>query len=334
MPKWHESLGASAGVRWLCTAWLGAGWQLWQHREELTSGRSLFTAGTQGDLTIDASLLQPTADHARRFLREQWDAVVLQLFASHVSLVTNRMWGRELGGDRDVGDLGAATDLIRIFLQRNATGRVFIYQVWPPMDAGRIPPPEEQPAWARAMQNLRAAEFPNRNAFDYAARWLQPYAPQPGQWTGCVHRTRDFSIRVFRGLQERFPELAATGRLQMIPAGDLFMELDRRMREGRVPGGRDIRDFYTDVQHLRFGLPRYTVAALFFCALFDAPPDRLDWRLYNNRDAYGPDPYHDGGEMFPITAENAAAVHTAIRDLLATHPFAGWTGRGLTGDGS
>ncbi len=329
MPAWHEELGASAGCRWACAAWLGAGWQLWPHRDALLAGRDTFGAGSQGDLTIEEDLLKPVAHHVRRFLQEPWDARVLQLFASHVSLVTNRLWGRDLGGNRGVGDLAAAADLVERCLERAEGGRVYVDQVWPPMDAGRSPPPDERPEWAKTMPNLRAAEFPDRDAFDYAARWQQPYALTQTHWTGHVHRTRDFSVRVFRGLEQKFPALAREGRLRMIPAGDLFLELDQRMRTARVPGCRDIRDFYTDVQHIRFGLPRYTVAALFFYMLFDAPPDRLDWRLYNDRAKYGADPYHDGGELLPITEESAAAVHAAIREVLATHPYTRWTGRGL-----
>lgn len=116
-------------------------------------------------------------------------------------------------------------------------------------------------------------QYLNRETFDYAARWSQAYDPRAEKsWEGHVNRTQDFSYQVFGGLQERFPELWRARRLHMIPSGDLFLELDRRMRAGRVPGCRDIRDFYTDVQHIRFGLPRYTAAAMFYACLFEDHP--------------------------------------------------------------
>ena len=71
---------------------------------------------------------------------------------------------------------------------------------------------------------------------------------------------------VFNGLQQRFPELWSANRLRMIPAGELFYELDQQFREGKVLGIADIREFYTDVQLIRAVLPRYTVAALMFAS--------------------------------------------------------------------
>lgn len=193
-PDWHEDLGQSAGKQWQNAAWLGAGWQLWQHREQ----------------------------------------------------------------------------------------------------------------------------------FNYEARWQQKYDPKTEKpWISHVNRTQDFSYQVFRGLQERFPELSRAGRLRMIPAGDLFLELDKRMLAGQVPGCRDIRDFYTDVQHIRFGLPRYTAAAMFYACLFAEPPDKLDWKIYNDRAKYGDDPHHDGGELLPITPENVKAVNNTIWRVLNNHPFTG-----------
>jgi hypothetical protein len=324
MPAWHGDLGASAGKTWENHAWLGAGWQLWQHREELAAGEDIFGAGSKGDLTLDANLIKPAGYHARQFCGEKWDAVVLQLFGSYLTRETDRMWDKQLSGRKDVGDLGAASDLIRLFLKLNPEGRVFIYQVWPPMEAGQIPPPDKLPDWAKGKEKLRSAEFPDRERFDYEARWTAKYDPKTEKpWIGHVNRTQDFSYQVFRGLQQRFPELWQGGRLRMIPAGDLFLELDRRMKAGQVSPCRDIRDYYTDVQHIRFGLPRYTVAALFYACLFGEHPDKLNWKLYNDPARYGDDPHHDGGEMLPITEDNAKAVNDTIWTVLARHPYCG-----------
>jgi hypothetical protein len=317
MPAWHPALGASAGKTWTNHAWLGAGWQLWQHREELAAGHDLFGAGPKGDLTLDANLIQSANLHRTALTEGTWDAVVLQLFAPAVSRTTDTAGGKKLGAPRDVGDLGAASDLIAFQLRRNPASRVFLYQVWPQMDPGTVPPREQQPAWAQRMTNVRTAEFPNRTSFDYEKRWLQPYDPNAQPSAGYTHRTRDFSAQVFSGLQQQFPELVAQRRLRLVPAGDLFLALDRRYRAGVDPGIADIREFYTDVQHIRAGLPRYAVAALLFACLFETPPDRLDWSLYNNSAAYGPDPHHDSGELLPLTASRVALVHATIASLLS-----------------
>ncbi len=138
---------------------------------------------------------------------------------------------------------------------------------------------------------------------------------------GPLHRTRDFSYQVFEGLMKRYPRLWREGRLRMIPAGDLFLELDKASRQGKIHGVNDIRDFYTDVQHIRFGLPRFTVAALFYACLFKEHPGKLNWQIYNDRDRYGDDPHHDGGELLPITHQNAQAVCDVIWETLTKHPY-------------
>ena len=322
MPAWHVDLGKSVGKAWENHAWLGAGWQLWQHREQIGAGRDLFSAESTGDLTLDSALIQSAGQHVKAFHSEEWDAIVLQLFAPYLTEVTDSKWGRQLSEEKDTGDLGAATDLIRLQLARNTDSAIFIYQVWPPMDAGRIPPSDQLPAWAQGRDQLRTAEFPDRAIFDYAARWQQPYdaAVSPKQNGTKPWRSRAFSEQVFAGLRKRFPALWKQNRLRMIPAGDLFFELDQQFRSGAAPGITDIRDFYTDVQHIRAGLPRYTVAALTFACLFDESPNQLDWKLYNDIEKYGPDTHHDHGELLQITDDRARLIHTAIDVLLAKHP--------------
>ncbi len=171
---------------------------------------------------------------------------------------------------------------------------------------------------------VRGAEFPLRESFRYSERWLQPYdaATSPRNYTTKPWRSRAFAEQVFDGLRARYPELWKRNRLRMIPAGDLFLELDEKLRGGAAPGIADIRDFYTDVQHIRAGLPRYTVAALMFTCLFDESPSVLDWTLYNDPVKYGPDPSHDSGELLEITPERVQLVNDTIEKMLAVHPYA------------
>ena len=64
-------------------------------------------------------------------------------------------------------------------------------------------------------------------------------------------------------------------------------------------------------------------AALFYACLFEEPPGKLDWKLYNDRARYGDGPYHDGGELLPITPENARAVNDIIWQVVSSHSFTG-----------
>ncbi len=178
----------------------------------------------------------------------------------------------------------------------------------------------------RRTGNLRAAEFPNREAFDYEKVWSSPYlGDHEKPWTLADYphwRTRDYAERVFAAIVTNFPDLWASGRLHHLPGGELFSRLNRRMVAGNFPGIRSIEDFYTDVQHIRAGAGSYSLAVLFFVGLFRERADRLDYRLYNDPARYGNDPYHDHGEVIEITPERARVIHETIWELLRTHPQA------------
>lgn len=159
-PDWHGDLGKGAGKEWQNWAWLGAGWQLWQHREELAAGKDIFGAGSKGDLTLDENLIKTAGYHGKKFYGQRWDAVVLQLFGQYLTRETDNMWGRKLSGKKDVGDLGAASDLMRLYLKLNSEGRVFIYQVWAPMDSGEVPRRTSCPNGPGARRNFGPRSFP------------------------------------------------------------------------------------------------------------------------------------------------------------------------------
>jgi hypothetical protein len=88
-----------------------------------------------------------------------------------------------------------------------------------------------------------------------------------------------------------------------------------------VPGIATVDDYYTDVQHLRAGLPRYTVAASFYAVIFEDHPEALDWRVYNDAEKYGPDRSHDQGELLEITPERVKVVNDTIWAVVTGHPF-------------
>ena len=327
MPALHEELGKSAGKQWVCDVFAGAGWQSWQHRNELwrAMGRPVDAAtqnaSSQGELTLDENLAQSAAFKPKAFLGGKWDAIVIQIFGSRLHHVTDSMWGSKFDGPVDVGDVAAASDIIRIFLKRNPQGKVFIYTVWPNIPAGKVPPDDRLPSWAVEMKKrsgtIRKAEFPDRDAFDYAAQWSKPYQGDFDKpWIGNICRTRDYTNQVFAGIRKQFPDLWRQGRLVCIPGGELFFELDKKMQAGKMPGLATIKDLYTDVQHIRAGLASYAIAALFYAAIFEEKPDRLDFAIYNDPQNYGPDVHHDRGEILPITPERAKVVHETVWEVL------------------
>lgn len=327
-PKDHGKIAEPAGKTWETWAFLGAGWQLWQHRHALQHAGVEMNRNSNGDLTIDpASIEHSTGWNTKQFLTEKWDAIVLQPFSMGLVWKCNEMWGVKFDKETDVGDIECANDLISIYLSLNPEGHVFVYQNWPAMEGGTIPPPEERPAWARKEGvRIAKAEFPKRDEFDYEEAWLGGiYKPSPDPqkfWFQENARSKDYHDRLFTAIKEANPKLWKEGRLRVIPVGDIYLELHRRAKAGQFNGIKDIEEYYTDVQHTRGGLARYTGAAAFYAAIFNERPDKLDWTIYNDASRYGEDKSHDALPILEITPERARIVHEVIWDVIQSHPDA------------
>lgn len=327
-PQWHPLLGKSAGKEWETFANLGAGWQLWQHFYEIEKGGFAFDPGAKGDLTLDAEFIAQQSVKLKRFYDTPWDSVVLQFFSQSMEYITDKMWGNTFDQPRDIGDFANAVGLIDTFLTLNPRGRVFIYQNWPDMKPGKVPPESEWPEWAKALKQRtgkkpRTAEFPDREAFDYEAEWLgKKYTPDhpDKQWLDNT-RCQDFGYQLFEKLKAHYPQLWEQNRLTMIPVGDIYLALHRKAKVGEFDGIADIEEYYTDVQHTRCGLPRYTGAAAFFACIFKEHPGVLDHTIYNDKAQYGDDPSHDDGELLEITPERARIVNDTIWEVVTTHPY-------------
>ncbi len=327
-PKDHENLAKTAGKEWKTWAFLGAGWQLWQHRHALQNAGVEMKRNNNGDLTIDpGSVKHSTGWNTKQFYNDAWDAIVLQPFSMALTWKCSEMWGTKFKRETDVGDIECAIDLIAIYRKLNPEGRVFIYQNWPAMKPGTVPPEAERPEWAKKPKvRIAKAEFPLRDKFDYEQAWLKAtYKPSPDPkrvWFQENARSKDYHIKLFDAIKEKHTDLWQAGRLRVIPVGDIFLELHRKAKAGQFDGIMDIGEYYTDVQHLRGGLPRYTVAASFYACLFNERPDKLDWKIYNDVSRYGEDRSHDALPILEITPERAKIVHDIIWNVVNNLPDA------------
>jgi hypothetical protein len=316
MPPFHPELGKSAGREWVVERSQGAGWQAWQH-----------------------VYLDRAKPHRETLAAGGFDAIVVQPFGGPAFHETvNQMWGKvHFEKPTDVGDLHCTAELIRLLLQGNPNGRAIIYSDWPGM---KVTVPKEQKALSKDLKT--AAEWhdimqPFRKAFDYEAVWLQEYDAEAEKAKKPWHRhnaTRDHDVQLMEGLKRLFPKLCQQGRLNLLPAGDVFLAIDRAAREGTLPGVQRIGDFYTNGVHIRSGLPRYTVAAVFYTVLFRDKPHHLDWRIYNDRSTYLNKPNRwiccekDLGVHLDITRARARAVNDIVWDVVANHPYAGLSAAG------
>ena len=129
------------------------------------------------------------------------------------------------------------------------------------------------------------------------------------------------------GLIETFPRLWKQGRLGMVPVGDVFLELDKKMRAGEVPGMVNIGEYSADGGHLRSGLPRYTLAATYYAVLFREHPNNVDWKIFQDRSNYDSGKYGfyvhqpDLAVHLDITPERARVVNNTIWQVISDHPY-------------
>ena len=323
-PELHTALGASAGKEWVWDMMAVAGGQLWQYRDLFQLDAKLENVG---DFTINPEIAAKAPWFAQRFLKGDWDAVVLQPFSTHMRLVRDEMWGRKYDAPRDFGDLAAARYLIDLALEKNPNCRVLMYQAWPELSLAGESFGRAGAGLNRTGKELNDRQMgPVRRSFDFPREWLRRYDPDAVAWLAGP-QSRDYTWRLMEELIEAYPDLWREGRLRMIPVGDVYYVLDRKMRAGEVPGVLNLGEFYTDRLHHRAGMPAYTCAATFFTLLFGEKPHGLDHAIYNEQDAYGKDwghgkdEHNDSGVGLEIIAERAEVVHDTIWEVVHAHPF-------------
>ncbi len=326
-PEWHGELGASAGKEWVCN-YLLARSQLWSHCEELAVDKATVSAGPEGKATVDPQSIDSATFGAKNefYKPGPWEALLLEASGTPLEQTVTELWGGRVKFDEptDIGATASAVKIMELQLKLNRESRFYIHATWPRIPVGKVPPEDELPEWAKAEgTSVNPREFPRREEFDYEQDWSKvTYSltdPRGKHNRDC----RDYFYQHFETLKERFPELWQQGRLQMIPTGNVLLVLEKKMRAGEFPGVETVNDFYTDTQHLRAGLPRYTVAATFYAILFEEPPDALDWTIYNHPEKYGDDPAHNEGELLEITEERARIVNNTVWDVVAGHPHKG-----------
>jgi hypothetical protein len=54
-------------------------------------------------------------------------------------------------------------------------------------------------------------------------------------WESKNAHSRDYVTQLLDALRAKYPELARTGRLRLIPNGEVFLSLDRKARSGKLP---------------------------------------------------------------------------------------------------
>jgi hypothetical protein len=100
----------------------------------------------------------------------------------------------------------------------------------------------------------------------------------------------------------------------MVPVGDVLLELDARMREGKVPGYTEIGEVYMDTIHFN-NVGSFIVGTTFYATLLRDKPVGLAAGPYNEK----LDPKTDRH----IDEKLAAAIQDVVWTVVSKHPLAG-----------
>jgi hypothetical protein len=184
------------------------------------------------------------------------------------------------------GDLTMAMNFIDLARKRSPDLQVFVYSRWPRKDKAKD----------------------GSLTLDYRAKWLKKYT---GGWDG-TNETRDYFEKLVAGLRNAYNGKAKP--VLLVPVGDVLLELDGRMRAGKVPGYSDIAQLYVDGIHFN-NVGSYVVGTTFYATLFRDDPRGLTAEPYNEK--------LDRVKDRRIDEALAAEIQGAVWEVVNRHPLAG-----------
>ena len=188
--------------------------------------------------------------------------------------------------DAQDGDLAMARNFIDLALKRSPDVQVYVYSRWPRKDKAKN----------------------GSLVLDYKTKWLRKYT---GGWDG-TEETRDYFERVVAGLRKAYAGKAKPALL--VPVGDVLLELNERMKVGKVPGFTDIAEVYVDSIHFN-NVGSCIVGTTFYATIFRDDPRGMTADPYNEK----LDPKKDR----LIDEKLAAAIQDAVWTVVTKHTLAG-----------
>lgn len=241
----------------------------------------------------DGGFVKDAYGPSRRALAEfPWDIVTVQPFDR--KLVPD---GAAPDPEKSEHDDVIIQQMIEAQVRKNPGVQFYVYSRWPRMRGADGKGFEFDKNDYDPAQPGRRPDF--TQAMDWTAAWERKYT---GGWDG-TEESRDYFEQVVARLRRNNPSLEKPVR--MIPVGDVFLALHRKMQAGKVPGFDTIWLLYKDGIHMnRYG--SYLTALTFFATMFGQTPVGL--------------PVGDYGDISP---ELATLFQETVWETVSTHPLAG-----------
>jgi hypothetical protein len=215
-----------------------------------------------------------------------WDIVTVQPF--------DRLLTSDNGTE---GDLEIIPQMIDAQLKQNPQVQFYVYARWPRMlrpDGTRFEfdkydydptKPGNRPDLAQVA--------------DWHTLWNRKFS---GGWD-YTFETRDYFEQVVAGLRRARPNMARP--VLMIPVGDVFDALGKKMKAGQVPGFDNVWLLYNDPIHMNtYG--SYLTALTFYATMFRQDPTGLPTEPYGS-----------------ISPELAKIFQQTVWEVVKSHPLSG-----------
>jgi len=233
-----------------------------------------------------------------------WDALVLQPHGSHIKLT-----------------LPAARNFLNYVIEQETVDQIYIYSTWPhrPRIKGADPKQFEdtdyQKLWTRAYTHTEAEEG-------------KPH------WKDSSNESGAYFRMLIETLRREFPQLKKP--ILMIPVGDMFYELDKRVRAGEIPGLAEIYErspsllpgydpakgitagvnmFYVDgihpnpITHKTGNVGNFAVGCTFTAVYTRQTPVGIPGSIYGLDDK--------------LDASLIKAIQETVWDVVSNHPYTG-----------
>jgi len=310
MDRLH-GLMAERGVDYQFGAQMGAGTQLKQHWLLARGGKQFKTNKWETNKPAGDTFEPAGPDrnpYPLRFGRydkalteQKWDALILQPHGSHIA-----------------DDVEAIGNFINFALDNKSVKQVYLYQTWV-----RRAPVKDASGKRVGVEHI-----------DYAALWAKRKYRSTGMgWD--TFRTRDYHEQLIKAVNAAF-----AGKLdrpvRVIPAGDVFYELDLHLKAGKIPGLAELYGrkpdaipgwdpatgataganiLYADgihpnpIPHLTGNISNYAVALTHVAVLTGNSPVGLSGKLYGLDDAKD--------------AALINALQQTVWDVVRKHPHTG-----------
>jgi len=201
--------------------------------KDVSPGVPLDDTWTFKTKTGQAYSIPPYGLYNKALKNYTWDALTLEPFDNWLKGST--------------GDVKIAEDFINYAAKKSPNLQTYIYERWP-----------------RRPQDSKGNFLP----FDYSKLYTAKYTSSTNRYDLADERRGYFETLV-KDINTDLSKLKK--KVDLVPVGDVFAELDKRIKANEITGVDDITQFYQDTIHMN-KMGAYVIGLTFFATMYGQDP--------------------------------------------------------------